>query len=115
LRNTSVTAKDTPGVIGSRIGIFGIMSRVHLVKEMGLTIEEVDKVTGPVLGRPKSATFRTCDVVGLDTLVHVANGLAENCPNDEEKDQFKLPGYVAKMVENNMLGSKTKQGFYKKV
>jgi 3-hydroxyacyl-CoA dehydrogenase len=82
---------------------------------MGFTVEEVDKLTGPILGRPKSATFRTCDVVGLDTLVHVANGLKANCPDDEEKDLFDLPDYVSKMVENGWLGSKSKQGFYKKV
>src|SRR5690606_1109655 len=77
--------------------------------------EEVDKLSGPVLGRPKSATFRTCDVVGMDTLVHVANGLKANCPNDEAKAEFELPGYVSKLIENNWLGDKTGQGFYKKV
>ena len=115
LGKKTVLCKDTPAFIANRVGVYSIMSLFHVVEEMDLTIEEVDKLTGPVLGRPKSATFRTCDVVGLDTLVHVANGLSENCPDDEEKDQFTLPGYVAKMVENNMLGSKTKQGFYKKV
>jgi 3-hydroxyacyl-CoA dehydrogenase len=115
LGKKTVLCKDTPAFIANRVGVYSIMSLFHTVEEMDLTIEEVDKLTGPVLGRPKSATFRTCDVVGLDTLVHVAKGLEENCPNDEEKDQFILPSYVAKMVENNMLGSKTKQGFYKKV
>jgi len=115
LGKKTVLCKDTPAFIANRVGVYSIMSLFHAVEEMDLTVEEVDKLTGPVLGRPKSATFRTCDVVGLDTLVHVANGLAENCPNDEEKDQFVLPDYVAKMVENNWLGSKTKQGFYKKV
>jgi 3-hydroxyacyl-CoA dehydrogenase len=86
-----------------------------LVKELGLTIEEVDKLTGPVIGRPKSATFRTVDVVGLDTLVHVANGIYENCPNDEAHELFKLPDFIDKMMENKWLGSKTGQGFYKKV
>ena len=81
---------------------------------MDLTIEEVDKLTGPVIGRPKSATFRTVDVVGLDTLVHVANGIADNCPNDERHELFKLPDFIGKMVENKWLGSKTGQGFYKK-
>lgn len=84
LGKTSVIAKDTPAFIGNRVGIFGIQSLFHQVKEMGLTVEEVDKLTGPVIGRPKSATFRTVDVVGLDTLVHVANGIYDNCPNDEE-------------------------------
>ncbi|MDA9628036.1 3-hydroxyacyl-CoA dehydrogenase NAD-binding domain-containing protein [Flavobacteriaceae bacterium] len=113
LGKTSVLAKDTPAFIGNRIGIFGIMSLFHVVKEMGLTIEEVDKLTGPVIGRPKSATFRTIDVVGLDTLVHTANGVKDNCPNDEMRDQFVIPDYVNIMMENKWLGSKTKQGFYK--
>jgi 3-hydroxyacyl-CoA dehydrogenase len=115
LGKTSVIAKDTPAFIGNRIGIFGIQSLFHLVKDMGLTIEEVDKLTGPVIGRPKSATFRTVDVVGLDTLVHVANGLYEGCPNDEAHEFFKLPDFINKMMENKWLGSKTGQGFYKKV
>ncbi len=115
LGKTSVLAKDTPAFIGNRIGIFGIMSLFHQVKELGLTVEEVDKLTGPIIGRPKSATFRTVDVVGLDTLVHVANGLYENCPNDEAHDLFKLPEFISTMMEKQWLGSKTRQGFYKKV
>ena len=115
LGKTSVVAKDTPAFIGNRIGIFSIMSLFHMVKEMGLTIEEVDKLSGPVIGRPKSATFRTVDVVGLDTLVHVANGIAENCPDDERKPLFVLPDFIGTMMENNWLGSKSGQGFYKKV
>jgi 3-hydroxyacyl-CoA dehydrogenase len=115
LGKTTVLCKDTPAFIANRVGVFGIMALLHLVEKMGLTVEEVDKLTGPVLGRPKSATFRTGDVVGLDTLVHVANGLVQNCPNDEAKDLFVLPGYLKKMVENKWLGDKTGQGFYKKV
>lgn len=115
LGKTSVLAKDTPAFIGNRVGIFGIQSLFHQVKEMGLTVTEVDKLTGPVIGRPKSATFRTVDVVGLDTLVHVANGIYENCPKDEAHDLFKLPDFIKKMVENKWLGSKTGQGFYKKI
>jgi len=114
LGKTSVIAKDTPAFIGNRIGIFSIMSLFHTVKEMGLTIEEVDKLTGPVIGRPKSATFRTVDVVGLDTLVHVANGIAQNCPDDERAALFQLPDFINTMMENKWLGSKTGQGFYKK-
>ncbi len=114
LGKTSVLAKDTPAFIGNRIGIFGIMSLFHAVKEMGLTVEEVDKLTGPVIGRPKSATFRTVDVVGLDTLVHVAKGLYDNVPKDEAHDLFKLPEFIQTMMDNKWLGSKTKQGFYKK-
>lgn len=115
LGKKTVLCKDTPAFIANRVGVYGIMALFHTVEEMGLTVEEVDKLTGPVLGRPKSATFRTCDVVGLDTLVHVANGLKANCPNDEEKALFELPTYVSTMVENGWLGSKSKQGFYKKV
>lgn len=115
LGKTSVLAKDTPAFIGNRVGIFGIMSLFHQVKELGLTVEEIDKLTGPVIGRPKSATFRTVDVVGLDTLVHVANGIYENCPDDEAHELFKLPGFIDTMMKNNWLGSKTGQGFYKKV
>jgi 3-hydroxyacyl-CoA dehydrogenase len=114
LGKTSVLAKDTPAFIGNRIGIFGIQSLFHQVKELGLTVEEVDKLTGPVIGRPKSATFRTVDVVGLDTLVHVANGIYDNCPDDEAHELFKLPGFINTMMENKWLGSKTGQGFYKK-
>jgi 3-hydroxyacyl-CoA dehydrogenase len=115
LGKTTVLCKDTPAFIANRIGVYGIMALFHTVQKLGLTVEEVDKLTGPVLGRPKSATFRTCDVVGLDTLVHVANGLKANCPNDEARSLFELPNYVSKMVENKWLGDKTKQGFYKKV
>ena len=115
LGKTSVIAKDTPAFIGNRVGIFGIQSLFHQVKELGLTIEEVDKLSGPVIGRPKSATFRTVDVVGLDTLVHVANGIYDNCPDDEAHELFKLPDFINTMMENKWLGSKTGQGFYKKV
>jgi 3-hydroxyacyl-CoA dehydrogenase len=115
LGKKTVLCKDTPAFIANRVGVYAIMALFHTVKEMDLTVEEVDKLTGPVLGRPKSATFRTCDVVGLDTLIHVANGLKDNCPNDEQKDLFVLPDYISKMSENNWLGSKTGQGFYKKV
>ena len=115
LGKTSVVAKDTPAFIGNRIGIFSIQSLFHMVKDLGLTVEEVDKLTGPVIGRPKSATFRTVDVVGLDTLVHVANGIYENCRDDEQHELFKLPEFIQTMSENKWLGSKTGQGFYKKV
>ncbi|WP_407556835.1 3-hydroxyacyl-CoA dehydrogenase NAD-binding domain-containing protein [Winogradskyella sp. 4-2091] len=114
LGKTSVIAKDTPAFIGNRIGIFSIQSLFHAVKDLDLTIEEVDKLSGPVIGRPKSATFRTVDVVGLDTLVHVANGIAENCKDDERLELFQLPDFINTMMENKWLGSKTGQGFYKK-
>ena len=115
LGKTTVLCKDTPAFIANRIGVFGILQLFHTVKEMNLTVEEVDKLTGPVLGRPKSATFRTTDVVGLDTLVNVAKGLQANCLNDEARASFELPEYVLKMNENRWLGDKTGQGFYKKV
>lgn len=112
LGKVTVLCKDTPAFIANRIGVFGIMGLFHLVEEMGLTVEEVDRLTGPALGRPKSATFRTADVVGLDTLVHVAKGVQENCPKDEQNATFALPGYLKQMVEKNMLGSKTGKGFF---
>ena len=116
LGKKSVLAKDTPAFIGNRIGIFSIMSLFHMVKDMDMTIEEVDKLTGPVIGRQKSATFRTVDVVGLDTLVHVANGLHKGVPDDEANDLFALPDFIQTMMDNEWLGSKTNNtGFYKKV
>lgn len=114
LGKKTVLCKDTPAFIANRVGVYSIMALFHAVEALDLTIDEIDKLTGPVLGRPKSATFRTCDVVGLDTLAHVANGLKANCPNDEEKELFELPAFIQKMLENNWLGSKTKQGFFKK-
>ncbi|MGM0934115.1 MAG: 3-hydroxyacyl-CoA dehydrogenase NAD-binding domain-containing protein [Bacteroidota bacterium] len=115
LGKKSVVAKDTPAFIGNRVGIFSIMSLFHMVKDMGMTIEEVDKLTGPVIGRQKSATFRTVDVVGLDTLVHVANGLHKGVPEDEEHELFALPDFIQTMVDNEWYGSKSGQGFYKKI
>ena len=115
LGKTSVIAKDTPAFIGNRIGIFSIQSLFNMIKDLGLTVEEVDKLSGPVIGRPKSATFRTVDVVGLDTLVHTANGVYDNCPEDEKRETFKLPDFINTMMENKWLGSKTGQGFYKRV
>lgn len=115
LGKTTVLCKDTPAFIANRVGVYSLMSLLHIVEKLDLTVEEVDKLTGPVLGRAKSATFRTGDVVGLDTLVMVAKGLQQNCPNDEAKDLFALPNYLGKMIENKWFGDKTGQGFYKKV
>ncbi|HKL02561.1 MAG TPA: 3-hydroxyacyl-CoA dehydrogenase NAD-binding domain-containing protein, partial [Cryomorphaceae bacterium] len=115
LGKETVGCKDTPAFIANRVGVYSIMELFHLVKEMELSVEEVDKLTGPVIGHAKSATFRTADVVGLDTLVHVANGVKDNCKDDERNDVFAIPDYVQKMVDNNWLGSKSGQGFYKKV
>lgn len=114
LGKTTVLAKDTPAFIGNRIGAFSIMALLHYVDKTGMTVEEADKLTGPVIGRPKSATFRTMDVVGLDTMVHVANGLSQSVPDDEAKDMFAIPQFINVMLKNNWLGSKTGQGFYKK-
>ncbi|MEM9685871.1 MAG: 3-hydroxyacyl-CoA dehydrogenase NAD-binding domain-containing protein [Bacteroidota bacterium] len=115
LGKTAIVTKDTPAFIGNRIGIFSIMSLFHTVKALQLTVEEVDKLTGTIIGRPKSATFRTVDLVGLDTLVAVAHGIAQNCTEDERHELFQLPDFIREMVTNNWLGSKTGQGFYKKI
>jgi 3-hydroxyacyl-CoA dehydrogenase len=114
LGKTTVLCKDTPAFIANRIGVYGIMAIFGLVDKMGLTIDEVDALTGPIIGRPKSATFRTADVVGIDTLVKVAKGVYDNCPSDEARDSFTIPAWLNKMIENNWLGDKTKQGFFKK-
>ncbi len=114
LGKTTVRCKDTPAFIANRIGVFSIMNLFHTVDEMGLTVEETDKLTGPVLGRLKSATFRTCDVVGLDTLAKVAGGVKQTCLEDEQNKQFALPKFINEMLNNGWLGSKSKQGFYKK-
>lgn len=116
LGKTTVAAKDTPAFIANRIGVFSIMDLLHNVKKLGLNVTDVDKLTGPVIGRPKSATFRTADVVGLDTLVHVANGVKNSgVEANDFNNIFQLPDYIHHMMENNWLGSKTQQGFYKKI
>ena len=115
LGKTTVLCKDTPAFIANRIGVYGIMSLFRLVDKLNLTIDEVDALTGPLIGRPKSATFRTADVVGIDTLVKVAKGVYQNCPNDEARDTFLIPDWLNKMVANNWLGEKTSQGFFKKI
>lgn len=115
LGKTTVKAKDTPAFIANRVGVFSMMAIMNVMKQMALTIEEVDTLTGKLTGRPKSATFRTADVVGLDTFAKVAKGVQENAPDDEKKEMFNLPDYVTHMLENKMLGSKSGQGFYKKI
>lgn len=109
-----VHAKDTPNFIGNRIGVYGLMATVNLAIENGLTVEEVDKLTGPISGRPKSATFRTSDVVGLDTLKHVAMTTYNKAPEDEERDMFQIPDILNQLIKSGRLGQKTKAGFYKK-
>jgi 3-hydroxyacyl-CoA dehydrogenase len=115
LGKTTVLCKDTPAFIANRVGVFGMLAIMNIMEKLKLTIDEIDALTGPVIGRPKSATFRTADIVGVDTLVKVAKGVAENCPDDEAKETFAIPGWLEKMVTNNLLGDKTRQGFYKKV
>ncbi len=114
LGKTTVLCKDTPAFIANRVGVFGMMAIMNVKEKLKLSIDEIDALTGPIIGRPKSATFRTADVVGIDTLVKVAKGVADNCPNDEAKDQFNIPAWLDKMVANNWLGDKTGQGFFKK-
>ena len=114
LGKTTVLCKDTPAFIANRIGVFAIQELFHVVMQMELSVSDVDLFTGPIMGRPKSATFRTCDVVGLDTLIHVANGVKSNCPEDERNKVFQLPDFIVSMKKNNWLGSKSGQGFYKK-
>lgn len=115
LGKETVLCKDTPAFIANRIGIYGIMSGMHTIEQMGLTVNEVDKLTGPIIGRPKSATFRTMDVVGLDTAVKVAAGLYQGLPNDESREKFQLPKIVKVLYDKKCWGDKTKQGYYKKV
>ena len=115
LGKTTVLCKDTPAFIANRVGVFSMMSVLHIMEKLSLSIDEIEALTGPIMGRPKSATFRTADVVGIDTLVKVAKGVADNCPNDEAKHIFTLPAWLEKMVEENWLGDKTGQGFFKKI
>ncbi|HZI17530.1 MAG TPA: 3-hydroxyacyl-CoA dehydrogenase NAD-binding domain-containing protein [Pyrinomonadaceae bacterium] len=109
-----VPAKDRPNFVANRVGTYGAMVTLQAMLEDGYTIEEVDKLTGPALGRPKSATFRTFDIVGIDVLTHVARNLYEAVAEDEEREVFRVPEFVSRMAERGMLGSKTKGGFYRK-
>jgi 3-hydroxyacyl-CoA dehydrogenase len=114
LGKTTVLCKDTPAFIANRIGIFSILKVVETMQKRDLNIDEIDKLTGPVIGRPKSATFRTSDVVGLDTLIKVANNLYEGLPDDEQREIFNLPDIIGELEKKKWLGDKTRQGFYKK-
>ncbi len=109
-----VWAKDTPNFVANRIGTFSLLYVVRAMRELGLTVEAVDELTGPVIGHPKSASFRTADLVGLDTLVHVAENVYEGAPHDEKREMFAVPDFIQRMIERGLLGEKTKQGFYKK-
>jgi 3-hydroxyacyl-CoA dehydrogenase len=115
LGKTTVHCKDTPAFIANRIGVFSIMLILNSMEKLGLTIDEIEALTGPIIGRPKSATVRTADIVGIDTLVKVAKGVADNCPNDEARAIFNIPSWLEKMLANNWLGDKTGQGFFKKI
>ena len=115
LGKTTVHCKDTPAFIANRIGVFSIMLIFNSMEKLGLTIDEIEALTGPIIGRPKSATFRTADIVGIDTLVKVAKGVADNCPQDEALAIFNIPTWLEKMLANNWLGDKTGQGFFKKI
>ncbi|MCF0051306.1 3-hydroxyacyl-CoA dehydrogenase/enoyl-CoA hydratase family protein [Dyadobacter sp. LJ53] len=116
LGKTTVLAKDTPGFIANRLGIYALIQTIRVAAEMGLSVDEVDKLTGPVAGRPKSGTYRLSDVVGLDTTVHVANNLyASGEGKDESRDAFVVPDVMQKLYDNKWLGDKSGQGFYKKI
>ena len=110
-----VVAKDTPNFIANRIGTFSVLNALRLMKELDMTVEEVDACTGPAVGWPKSATFRTTDIVGLDVLAHVVKNIHETAPNDESRERYKVPPLVAEMIQRGWLGDKTGQGFYKKL
>ncbi|RLB87089.1 MAG: 3-hydroxyacyl-CoA dehydrogenase/enoyl-CoA hydratase family protein [Deltaproteobacteria bacterium] len=109
-----VWAKDTPNFVGNRIGAYSIAHSIHTMMEHGLTIPEADAVMGPVMGRPNTAIFRTCDLVGLDIINHVGQNMYDLVPDDNERDRFIMPTFAGKMLEKNMLGNKTRGGFYKK-
>jgi 3-hydroxyacyl-CoA dehydrogenase len=115
LGKTTVLAKDTPAFIANRIGVFSMMAIMKIMGDLQLSIDEIEALTGPVIGRPKSATFRTADVVGLDTLIKVAKGVADNCPEDEARAYFNIQGWLNGMEEKKWLGDKTGQGFFKKI
>jgi 3-hydroxyacyl-CoA dehydrogenase len=109
-----VRCKDTPNFIANRIGIFSVLHTIHLMLEEGYTIDEVDAITGPPMGRPRSATFRLGDIIGLDVLVDVANNVYENATNDEMREIFRVPDFILQMVEKGWLGEKTGGGFYQR-
>jgi len=110
-----VVAKDTPNFIANRIGTFSMLNALRLMGTLGMTVEEVDACTGPAVGWPKSATFRTADIVGLDVLVHVVKNIYETAPKDESREMYRVPALVEEMTKRGWLGDKTGQGFYKKV
>lgn len=110
-----VYAKDTPNFVANRIGVFGWFSAIQTILREGYKVEEVDKILGTAIGRPKSAMFRTTDIVGLDTLVHVARHTYEACPEDEQREIYRVPPVIEQMIDKKLLGDKTGQGFYQKL
>lgn len=110
-----VTARDTPNFVANRIGVFGLLDAIPTMQDLGLTVEEVDFLTGPLIGHPKSASFRTADLVGLDTFIAVAGNVYHGCPDDEARDTFRVPPLLQRMVDAGLLGAKSGAGFYKKV
>src|SRR4029079_15892061 len=114
LGKATVQCKDTPAFIANRVGVYAIMYIFHLMEKLELSVDDIDLLTGPNIGRPKSATLRTSDVVGLDTLVKVAQFVYSACPNDEARELFKIPSWLDQMVKNNWLGDKSGQGFFRK-
>jgi 3-hydroxyacyl-CoA dehydrogenase len=110
-----VVAKDTPNFIANRIGTFSMLNALRLMDKLGMTIEEVDACTGPAIGQPKSATFRTADIVGLDVLMHVVKNIYESATDDESREMYKVPELLEEMARRKWLGDKTGQGFYKKL
>jgi 3-hydroxyacyl-CoA dehydrogenase len=110
-----VVAKDTPNFIANRIGTFSMLNALRLMNKLGMTIEEVDACTGPAIGQPKSATFRTADIVGLDVLMHVVKNIYETATDDESREMYKVPAFVEDMAKRQWFGDKTGQGFYKKL
>ena len=109
-----VYAKDTPNFVGNRIGIYSMFCAIKAMIDLGLTIETVDKLTGPIVGNPKSASFRTADLVGLDTLLHVASNVYKGAPDDDKREMFQPPDFIKQMIQKNLLGEKSGQGFYSK-
>jgi 3-hydroxyacyl-CoA dehydrogenase len=109
-----VYGKDTPNFVGNRIGVYALMATLHAMIEMDYQVDEVDAITGPAMGHPKSASFGTVDLVGLDTMVHVVRTLREDLPNDEGQPYFQVPEFVTRMVQEKMLGRKSGAGFFKR-
>ncbi|MCC7466976.1 MAG: 3-hydroxyacyl-CoA dehydrogenase/enoyl-CoA hydratase family protein, partial [Saprospiraceae bacterium] len=114
LGKQTVLCKDTPAFIANRVGVYAMAKIFQLTHELGLGIDTADALTGPAIGRPKTGTFRLADLVGMDTAVHVINGMKQNCPDDEQISKMNVPKFLTFLVENKFFGNKSGQGFYKK-